>query len=120
MPASNRVAVSVSKTTFDGYRTYDITSDVRVHAMFPVNVDNTKLYHIVNGNPVEMASMFVLKEDGSMLLEADLSSYSVYFVTEEAEKEKSGSNAIYIAAAAIVVGVAAVAVIMLRRSRSGA
>jgi|GEM_PF-2247443 len=49
MPASDRVAVSVSKTTFDGYRAYDITSDGRVHTMFPVSDDNTKLYHIVNG-----------------------------------------------------------------------
>lgn len=120
MPASDRVAVSVSKTTFDGYRAYDITSDVRVHAMFPVSDDNARLYHIVNGNPVEMASVFVLREDGSMLLEADLSSYSVYFVTEEPEKEKSGSNAFYIIAAVIVIVVAIVAVVMLKRSRSGA
>jgi|GEM_PF-2214586 len=67
-----------------------------------------------------MASVFVLREDGSMLLEADLSSYSVYFVTEEPEKEKSGSNAFYIIAAVIIIVVAIVAVVMLKRSRSGA
>ena len=114
MSASDRMTASM----LDGFKAYDIVSDERVHAMFPVSDDNTRLYHMVNGNPVEMASMLVLKEDGSMFLEADLSSYSVYFVTEEPEKEGSGSNAIYIIAAVIVIVVAIVAVVMLRRSRS--
>ena len=87
MLAGDGVTLSVSKTVYDGFRAYDIVSDGRVHAMFPVSDNNTKLYHIVNVDPVEMASVLVLREDGSMLLEADLSSYSVYYVTEEPDEE---------------------------------
>ncbi len=118
MEAGERIAVSVSKTGYDGYRAYDIKSDGRVHVLFPVEDEDTTLFHVVNGIPVEMAGHYVIGDEGEMYLDTHLSSYSVYYLSEKASEKGSTSYLplICLTVVAAAVAIAAIAY-MLKRSR---
>lgn len=118
MEAGGRVAASVSETVYDGYRAYDITADRGTQVMFPVKSEDTMLFHVVDGIPVEMAGHYVIEDDDRMYLEAFLSSYSIYYVTEKAPEKGSESNLLPICLAVAIVALAAIAIAyMIRRSR---
>ena len=118
MEAGGRVVASVSETVYDGYRAYDITADRGTQVMFPVKSEDTMLFHVVDGIPVEVAGHYVIEDDDRMYIEAYLSSYSTNYVSEKALEKGSESNLLSICLAAAIVVLAAIAVAyMVRRSR---
>jgi hypothetical protein len=95
-----------------------IRADRGTQVMFPVKSEDTMLFHVVDGIPVEVAGHYVIEDDDRMYIEAYLPSYSTYYVSEKAPEKGSESNLLPICLAAAIVVLAAIAVAyMVRRSR---
>lgn len=118
MEAGERVAASVSETVYNGYRAYDIASDGGTQVMFPVKNEDTLLFHVIDGLPVEVAGHYVIEDDGKMYLEAYLTSYSIYYLSEKVPEKGSDSYLLPICLAAMISAIAIIAAAyMLRRGR---
>ena len=88
--------------------------------MIPVKNEDTKLFHVINGVPVEMTGHYEIGEEGKMYLDVNLPSYSVYYLTEKVPEKESSSNLLLICVAAIIAIVAVTAIAYMLKRKHGA
>ena len=94
------VKFSGEKTKYDGKDAYEITANGDSYVLFPISKETAVLYHVINGEPVEMVGEVVYDDNGNMFLGAHLTSYSVYYIDEGSG---SGFNFLYVVAIVLII-----------------
>ena len=115
---SESFCVSNAKTTYNGSEAYDITASGKMSVKFPVKDENTVLYHIINGVPVEMAGTYEVDENGQMYLCATLTSYSTYVLDSGTAGGLVLDMTMLVIIFAVFVVVIVAAVIVVRKKRT--
>ncbi len=105
------ITVNSEKTTYDGKEAFDITASGNTFVQFPVKNDSYVLYHVVNGVPVEMVGEYTTI-DGQTYLGAELTSYSVYFLSEgeSGSEDSSGSSGMDMT---LIIGIVVVLIVII-------
>ncbi|AMK13149.1 cell surface protein [methanogenic archaeon mixed culture ISO4-G1] len=115
---SESFCVSNAKTTYNGSEAYDITATGPMSVKFPVKDENTVLYHIINGVPVEMAGTYEVDENGQMYLCATLTSYSTYVLDSGTAGGLVLDMTMLVIIFAVFVVVIVAAVIVVKKKRA--
>ena len=116
--SSDRVTISNSKTEYDAYRAYEITANGRTYVQFPVENEFTVVYHVINDIPVMMKGRHFVDDSGQMYLETELTSYSVYYLTETIPESPNQSKVGLVCAIMVFVILIGAYVVMMRRTPS--
>jgi hypothetical protein len=116
--SGDRFSVSVDKTEFMGNTAYDIEANCGASVLFPVSSEDAAVYHVVNGAPVEMIGNYLKDEDGRQYLDVELSSYSVYYVSEPTHADDGKSDPPYVAIAIVFIVAAIAGALLIIRKRN--
>ena len=112
--------ISNTETEYEGSRAYDIKTNGKVIVFFPVKYEETELYRIVNDVSVKMSTTCIDSGEQKYLI-AELTSNSLYYLTESSEPfepSDSGSDSIYRALLVLIVAVVFAAPILAKKRAS--
>ncbi|MBO6083703.1 MAG: hypothetical protein J6O90_01290, partial [Candidatus Methanomethylophilaceae archaeon] len=109
--SGSRAMISHTETVYNGYRAYEIKANGHITVVFPVKDLDTVLYHVVNGVPVEMNTIPLGGQDQAFLM-ADLSSFSIYYLTEPAPPVPPGPESQDDAPESLAVILAAIVIVL--------
>ena len=114
----NTIKVATEKIKYDGKDAYDITINGQSLMYFPAT-EKTKVFHIINGESVEMSGQYVIY-DGQGYFVTGLSAYSTFVVSESEPGSGSGINLLYVAIIILIIIVIIAVVLAAKRKKKSA